>query len=142
MKHVVLNVRLDAADKALLQRAASDANMSLSEFVRESALRAAASNAAGHGSESSNTSSDELAQLAQHVAQLTSMLSEHMRVPTFREFRARMFCEERKQATEDDVVRYAKMYYTIYRVWPDISDEANFGSTSERLRNIFPRNPQ
>lgn len=134
-----VTVRLDDTLYAAIAARARDEQQNVSDTIR-ALIERALFGRQQHNSDS--TSSAELAQLAQHVAQLTNMLAAHMRVPSFREFRARMFVEERKQATEDDVVRYAKMYYAMYRSWPDIADEATFGASSERLRNIFPRNPQ
>lgn len=133
-----VTVRLDDTLYAAIAARARDEQQNVSDTIR-ALIERALFERQQHNSDSG--SSAELAQLAQHVAQLTNMLAEHVRVPTFREFRARMFVDERKQATEDDVVRYAKMYYAMYRVWPDIADEATFGASSERLRNIFPRSP-
>ena len=62
---------------------------------------------------------------------LLSQLAEFLRIPSFREYRARLAVEGvEKRQNEDDtafLVRAASRYFVLYQHWPDPSDSRSFG---------------
>lgn len=62
---------------------------------------------------------------------LLSQLNELLRVPSFREYRARLAADGiEKRQTEDDaqfLIRAASRYFVLYQRWPDPADSRTFG---------------
>lgn len=89
---------------------------------------------------------ESLASSARAFDNLLQQLSEFLRVPTFREYRARLHAEGvEKRQNEDDMqflVRAANRYFVVFSVWPNPSDPRNFGPTPQGFDAAkFPRTP-
>ena len=77
---------------------------------------------------------------------LLSQLNEFLRVPSFREYRARLGAEGvEKRQNEDDTAflhRAASRYFVLYQHWPDPSDSRSFGPAPQAFDAAkFPARP-
>lgn len=77
---------------------------------------------------------------------LLSQLNEFLRVPSFREYRARLGAEGvEKRQNEDDtafLIRAASRYFVLYQNWPSPSDSRSFGPTPQAFDAAkFPTRP-
>lgn len=77
---------------------------------------------------------------------LLSQLNEFLRVPSFREYRARLHAEGvEKRQNEDDMaflVRAASRYFVLYQNWPSPSDFRSFGPAPQAFDAAkFPTRP-
>lgn len=78
---------------------------------------------------------------------LLAQLRELMRVPSFREFRARCYIdgilEKPGEPAFDYLLRIAQMYYAQYHAWPDARDARTFGPTPQDFpREKWPAAPR
>lgn len=87
-----------------------------------------------------------LAQSAESFNALLQSLGEFLRVPSFREYRARDAVEGTIQKTGESelnfLIRLANRYYLIYKVWPDPTNINIFGKINEDTKANFPKAPR
>ena len=87
-----------------------------------------------------------LAQSAESFNTLLQSLGEFLRVPSFREYRARDAVEgsiQKPGETElNFLIRLANRYYLIYKVWPDPTNINIFGKISDDTKANFPKAPR
>lgn len=77
---------------------------------------------------------------------LLQQLAEFLRIPSFREYRARLAVEGvEKRQNEDDtsfLLRAASRYFVLYQSWPDPSDSRSFGPAPQAFDAAkFPARP-
>ena len=86
------------------------------------------------------------AQAAESFNALVQNLNEFLRVPSFREYRARDAVEgtiQKPGETElNFLIRLANRYYLIYKVWPDPTNINIFGKISDEAKANFPKAPK
>ena len=86
------------------------------------------------------------AQAAESFNALVQNLGEFLRVPSFREYRARDAVEgsiQKPGETElNFLIRLANRYYLIYKVWPDPTNINIFGKISDETKANFPKAPK
>ena len=87
------------------------------------------------------------AQAAESFNALLQNLGEFLRVPSFREYRARDAVEGSIQKPGESelnfLIRLANRYYLIYKVWPDPTNINIFGKiTNEETKANFPKAPR
>ena len=86
------------------------------------------------------------AQAAESFNALVQNLNEFLRVPSFREYRARDAVEgtiQKPGETElNFLIRLANRYYLIYKVWPDPTNINIFGKINEETKANFPKSPK
>ena len=86
------------------------------------------------------------AQAAESFNVLIQNLNEFLRVPSFREYRARDAVEGTIQKTGESelnfLIRLANRYYLIYKVWPDPTNINIFGKINEETKANFPKFPR
>ena len=87
-----------------------------------------------------------LAQSAESFNGLLDYLNQYIRVPSFREYRARDAVEgtiQKPGETElNFLIRLANRYYLIYKVWPDATNINIFGKINEETKANFPKTPK
>ena len=87
-----------------------------------------------------------LAQSAESFNALLQNLGEFLRVPSFREYRARDAVEgsiQKPGETElNFLIRLANRYYLLYKVWPDPTNINIFGKISDETKANFPKAPR
>ena len=87
-----------------------------------------------------------LAQSAESFNTLLDYLNQYIRVPSFREYRARDAVEgtiQKPGETElNFLIRLANSYYLIYKVWPDPTNINIFGKISDEAKANFPKSPK
>lgn len=87
-----------------------------------------------------------LANSAESFNALLQSLGEFLRVPSFREYRARDAVEGTIQKTGESelnfLIRLANRYYLIYKVWPDPTNINIFGKINEETKANFPKTPR
>lgn len=77
---------------------------------------------------------------------LLQQLNEFFRVPSFREYRARLCADGiEKRQNEDDMaflIRAASRYFLLFQLWPDPSNSATFGPVQAGVDlSKFPARP-
>ena len=86
------------------------------------------------------------AQAAESFNALVQNLNEFLRVPSFREYRARDAVEgtiQKPGETElNFLIRLANRYYLIYKVWPDATNINIFGKINDETKANFPKAPR
>ena len=86
------------------------------------------------------------AQAAESFNALLQSLGEFLRVPSFREYRARDAVEGTIQkpgeAELNFLIRLANRYYLLYKVWPDPTNINIFGKINEETKANFPKFPR
>ena len=86
------------------------------------------------------------AQAAESFNALLQSLGEFLRVPSFREYRARDAVEGTIQkpgeAELNFLIRLANRYYLLYKVWPDPANINIFGKINEETKTNFPKAPK
>ena len=86
------------------------------------------------------------AQVAESFNVLVQNLNEFLRVPSFREYRARDAVEgtiQKPGETElNFLIRLANRYYLLYKVWPDPTNINIFGKISDETKANFPKAPK
>ena len=90
---------------------------------------------------------DALAQSAESFNQLLDYLNQYIRVPSFREYRARDAVEGTIQKAGETelafLLRLANRYYILYKTWPNAADINTFGKiTNEETKANFPKAPR
>lgn len=87
-----------------------------------------------------------LAQSAESFNALLEYLNQYIRVPSFREYRARDAVEgsiQKPGETElNFLIRLANRYYLIYKVWPDATNINIFGKINDETKANFPKAPR
>lgn len=130
-----IDIRLDADEMREIERQARALGVPKSQLARAVLTGAAAPKqpaAAATDTDARLTKiEDAMAASAAAFEQLLSQLAEVVRVPTFREYRARAGAENiAKRTDEDDLrffVRLAFLYHGLYQRWPDPADPRGFG---------------
>lgn len=161
-KNTFLKVRLDAAEMLDIERQAKLLNMPKSQLARLMLTGGAAAKphqqpapAAGGAFDDSRLIAIEsrLSELeessrasARAFDALLSQLNEFLRVPSFREYRARLVTDgvEKRQAEDDTqfLVRAASRYFVLYQQWPIPSDLRSFGPLPQSFDpSKFPNKP-
>ena len=86
------------------------------------------------------------AQAAESFNALVQNLNEFLRVPSFREYRARDAVEGTIQKPSESelnfLIRLANRYYLLYKVWPDPTNINIFGKISDDTKANFPKAPR
>ena len=86
------------------------------------------------------------AQAAESFNVLIQNLNEFLRVPSFREYRARDAVEGTIQKPGESelnfLIRLANRYYLLYKVWPDPTNINIFGKISDDTKANFPKAPK
>lgn len=161
-KTMFLKVRLDADDMLQIERQARLLNMPKSRLARLLLTGGAAvpsqpqqpataappfDDSRLSAVESRLSEIDEsLAASARAFDNLLQQLAEFLRVPSFREYRARLGAEGvEKRQNEDDtafLVRAASRYFVLYQNWPSPSDSRSFGPAPQAFDAAkFPTRP-
>lgn len=87
-----------------------------------------------------------LAQSAESFNNLLDYLNQYIRVPSFREYRARDAVEGTIQKPGETelafLLRLANRYYILYKTWPNAADINTFGKITEDTKANFPKAPR
>lgn len=87
-----------------------------------------------------------LAQSAESFNQLLDYLNQYIRVPSFREYRARDAVEGTIQKPGETelafLLRLANRYYILYKTWPNAADINTFGKITDDTKANFPKAPR
>ena len=87
-----------------------------------------------------------LAQSAESFNTLLDYLNQYIRVPSFREYRARDAVEGTIQKPGETelafLLRLANRYYILYKTWPNAADINTFGKITDETRANFPKAPK
>jgi len=161
-KTMFLKVRLDPPDMLQIERQAKILNMPKSRLARILLTGGAMAKpqpqqppAAAPAFDDSRLSAVEsrlseidesLSASARAFDTLLSQLNEFLRVPSFREYRARLGAEGiEKRQNEDDtafLTRAASRFFVLYQGWPDPSDSRSFGPAPQGFDAAkFPASP-
>lgn len=160
-KTTFLKVRLDAVEMLEIERQARTLNLPKSRLARLLLTGGAVAKpeqsapAAAPVFDDSRLAAveDRLAEIDGSLAAsarafdtLLQQLAEFLRVPTFREYRARLHAEGiEKRQNEDDaqfLVRVAQRYFIAFSVWPNPADSRVFGPLPQNFEAAkFPRTP-
>ena len=86
------------------------------------------------------------AQAAESFNVLIQNLNEFLRVPSFREYRARDAVEGTIQKPGETelafLLRLANRYYILYKTWPNAADINTFGKMTDDTKANFPKAPR
>lgn len=87
------------------------------------------------------------AQAAESFNTLLDYLNQYIRVPSFREYRARDAVDGTIQKPGETelafLLRLANRYYILYKTWPNAADINTFGKiTNEETKANFPKAPR
>ena len=89
---------------------------------------------------------DALAQSAESFNTLLDYLNQYIRVPSFREYRARDAVEGTIQKAGETelafLLRLANRYYILYKSWPNAADINTFGKITDDTKANFPKVPK
>lgn len=161
-KSVFLKVRLDADDMLELEKQSRTLNMPKSRLARllltggavakprpqEPAAAAPVFDESRFSVVEARLSEidESLSASARAFDHLLQQLAEFLRVPSFREYRARLGAEGiEKRQNEDDtafLLRAASRYFVLFQAWPDPSDSRSFGPVPQAFDAAkFPRRP-
>ena len=87
-----------------------------------------------------------LAQSAESFNTLLDYLNQYIRVPSFREYRARDAVEGSIQKPGETelafLLRLANRYYILYKTWPNAADINTFGKITDDTKANFPKSPK
>lgn len=87
-----------------------------------------------------------LAQSAESFNALLEYLNQYIRVPSFREYRARDAVEGTIQKPGETelafLLRLANRYYILYKTWPNAADINTFGKITDDTKANFPKAPR
>lgn len=87
-----------------------------------------------------------LAQSAESFNALLEYLNQYIRVPSFREYRARDAVEGTIQKPGETelafLLRLANRYYILYKTWPKAADINTFGKITDDTKANFPKAPR
>lgn len=164
-KTTFLKIRIDPADMLEIERQARTLNMPKSRLARILLTGGAVSKPqqpAPAATTTTTTKADDsrLASIEDRLAEveeslsasarafdtLLSNLNELLRVPSFREYRARAVVDGiEKRQTEDDMqhlMRIASRYFVLYQRWPNPRDSVSFGPVAQGVDlSKFPTQP-
>ena len=86
------------------------------------------------------------AQSAESFNSLLDYLNQYIRVPSFREYRARDAVEGTIQKPGETelafLLRLANRYYILYKTWPNAADINTFGKMTDETKANFPKAPR
>ena len=86
------------------------------------------------------------AQAAESFNTLLDYLNQYIRVPSFREYRARDAVEGTIQKPGETelafLLRLANRYYILYKTWPNAADINTFGKITDDTKANFPKSPR
>lgn len=160
-----IDVRLSADDMLEIERQARALGMPKSRLARllitgggvpkpqQSTPAAPATPAATFDDSRLSAMEDRLGEIEESLSasarafdNLLSQLTEFLRIPSFREYRARAVVEGiEKRQTEDDMqhlMRIASRYFVLYQRWPNPRDSAAFGPLAQGIDlSKFPAQP-
>lgn len=157
-----IDVRLEAAELLELERQAKVLNMPKSRLARILLTGGAMAKpqpqqppAAAPAFDDSRliTIEDRLGEVEESLSAsarafdaLLSNLNEFLRVPSFREYRARLGADGVAQRQNEDdtafLIRAASRYFVLYQSWPDPSDSRSFGPAPQAFDAAkFPTRP-
>lgn len=161
-KTTYLKVRLEADDMLTLERQSRTLNMPKSRLARLLLTGGAAvppqpqePAAAAPVFDDSRLAAVEgrldgieesLSASARAFDNLLSQLAEFLRIPSFREYRARLGADGVAQRQNEDdtayLLRAASRYFVLYQSWPDPSDSRSFGPAPQGFEAArFPKQP-
>lgn len=87
-----------------------------------------------------------LKQSAESFNALLDYLNQYIRVPSFREYRARDAVEGTIQKPGETelafLLRLANRYYILYKTWPNAADINTFGKITDDTKANFPKAPK
>lgn len=166
MKKYNVSLKMDSAEFKELERICKTLNLSKSEYLRAVAFGAPAPTSTptapaetAHAPDLSILQADiallksqqeevnaTLANSAESFNTLLQNLNEFLRVPSFREYRARDAVEGTIQKPGESelnfLIRLAKRYYLLYKVWPDATNINIFGKLNDDTKANFPKAPR
>lgn len=166
MKKYNVSLKMDSAEFKELERICKLLNLGKSEYLRAVAFGAPAPIATPSPAAETapapdlsilqadiaalKTQQEEMnaaqAQAAESFNALVQNLNEFLRVPSFREYRARDAVEgtiQKPGETElNFLIRLANRYYLLYKVWPDATNINIFGKINEETKANFPKAPK
>lgn len=166
MKKYNVSLKMDQEEFKELERICKTLNLSKSEYLRAVAFGAPAPGATPSPAAETapvpdltllqadidliKQQQEEMnaaqAQAAESFNALVQNLNEFLRVPSFREYRARDAVEgtiQKPGETElNFLIRLANRYYLIYKVWPDPTNINIFGKISDEAKANFPKAPR
>lgn len=166
MKKYNVSLKMDSAEFKELERICKTLNLSKSEYLRAVAFGAPAPNSTPTQPAETAPAPDfsflqaDIAALKTHQEEMNAALAnsaesfnallqslgEFLRVPSFREYRARDAVEGTIQKTGETelnfLIRLANRYYLLYKVWPDATNINIFGKISDDTKANFPKAPR
>lgn len=166
MKKYNVSLKMDSAEFKELERICKLLNLGKSEYLRAVAFGAKAPTATPTAPAEAapapdltilqadiaalKTRQEEMnttqAQAAESFNALVQNLNEFLRVPSFREYRARDAVEgtiQKPGETElNFLIRLANRYYLLYKVWPDPTNINIFGKINDETKANFPKAPR
>lgn len=166
MKKYNVSLKMDSTEFKELERICKMLNLGKSEYLRAVAFGAKAPIAtpspaaeAAHAPDLAilqaditalKTQQEEMnaaqAQAAESFNALVQSLNEFLRVPSFREYRARDAVDGSIQKPGESelnfLIRLASRYYLIYKVWPDATNINIFGKLNDDTKANFPKTPK
>lgn len=136
MKTTSISVRFSEDELATIDKIAAGLKVTRSDFLRKCAL-------SGDRLSSSSEIKEELAEIKKMLNALVTLLEEHVRIPSFREWRVRvaidkMLVVDEKTNLDDFLLNAARMYYARFGIWPKPNDGEKFGTPPE---GPWPKNP-
>ena len=165
-RKTVITFRLKAEEARELERICQTLGLSKTEYLRAVAFGAPAPTSTPNPAAETAPAPDfsflqadidlikqqqeEMNAAQAHAAEsfnaLVQNLNEFLRVPSFREYRARDAVEgtiQKPGETElNFLIRLANRYYLIYKVWPDPTNINIFGKISDDTKANFPKAPR
>lgn len=173
MKKYNVSLKMDSAEFKELERICKLLNLGKSEYLRAVAFGAPAPRATpspvaetAHAPDLSILQADinilksqqeeikqqqketaaALAQSAESFNALLEYLNQYIRVPSFREYRARDAVEGTIQKPGETelafLLRLANRYYILYKTWPNAADINTFGKITDDTKANFPKAPR
>ena len=166
MKKYNVSLKMDSAEFKELERICKLLNLGKSEYLRAVAFGAPAPTSTPAQAAETAPAPDfdllqadiallksqqeemnaALAQSAESFNALLQSLGEFLRVPSFREYRARDAVEgtiQKPGETElNFLIRLANRYYLLYKVWPDPTNINIFGKINDDTKANFPKTPR
>lgn len=136
MKTISVSVRFNSEELAKIDKIAHSLKVTRSDFLRKAAL---SDNSVGSFEEVK----EELVEIKKSMNALVTLLQEHVRIPSFREWRVRVAIEklldvDERTKLDDFLLNAARMYYARFGIWPTPDDGEKFGTPPE---GAWPKNP-
>ncbi len=167
MKKYNVSLKMDQEEFKELERICKTLNLSKSEYLRAVAFGAPAPGATPTPAAETAPAPDlallqadiaalkaqqeemnaAQAQAAESFNTLLDYLNQYIRVPSFREYRARDAVEGTIQKPGETelafLLRLANRYYILYKTWPNAADINTFGKiANEETKANFPKAPR